>query len=131
VAKLAVKASARFKAFTPAMLYILQVVYLEARECTSVENIVITSVNDSGHSTHSRHYTDEAIDIRTRNFPKSVDRQRFQTALRRALGKPFTVLFEGGGTPNQHIHIQPRKGSMYAGPLAPVGSICHGVKGDE
>lgn len=124
------KASARFKEFTPALLYILNVVYLEALECTSVENIVITSVNDSGHSKHSRHYTDEAIDIRTRNFPKAVARQRFQTALRRSLGKQFTVLFESPNTPNQHIHIQPRKGSTYDGPLAPVGSVCHGVDRD-
>ena len=88
MARLTVKASARFKEFTPALLYILNVVYLEALECTSVENIVITSVNDSGHSKHSRHYTDEAIDI------------------------------------------QPRKGSTYDGPLAPVGSVCHGVDRD-
>ena len=130
MARLTVKASARFKEFTPALLYILNVVYLEALECTSVENIVITSVNDSGHSKHSRHYTDEAIDIRTRNFPKAVARQRFQTALRRSLGKQFTVLFESPNTPNQHIHIQPRKGSTYDGPLAPVGSVCHGVDRD-
>ena len=130
MARLTVKASARFKEFTPALLYMLSVVYLEALECNDVDAIVITSVNDSGHSTHSRHYTDGAIDIRTRNFPKVVARQRFQTAIRRALGKQFTVLFESGGTPNQHIHIQPRKGSTYEGPLAPVGSICHGVDRD-
>ena len=130
MATLTAKASARFKAFTPSLLYILNAVYLESLKCDDVGSIVITSVNDSRHSKRSRHYTNEAIDIRTRNFQKSADRKRFQTALRRALGKKFTVLFEGGGTPNQHIHIQPRKGSTYDGPLAPVGSICHGSDRD-
>lgn len=127
MASVTFKASVRLKTLTPALGYILNVVFLEADKCDAVPSVVITSVNDSGHSKHSRHYTDEAIDIRTRNFPKSSDRQRFQTSLRRALGDKFTVLFESGGTPNQHIHIQPRKGSTYHGPLAPLRSLCYGV----
>ena len=126
MATMTVKASVRFKAFTPALIYILSVVYMEAAQCDDVQSIVITSANDSRHSTHSRHYTSEALDIRTRNFPSASARKRFMARLKKALGIRFTVLFESAGTPNQHIHIQPKKGTIYKGPLATSTALCYG-----
>tara|TARA_R110002020_G_scaffold373638_1_gene585163 strand:+ start:155 stop:544 length:390 start_codon:yes stop_codon:yes gene_type:complete len=125
MATMTVKASVRFKAFTPALIYILSVVYMEAAKCDDVQSIVITSANDSRHSTHSRHYTSEALDIRTRNFPSGAARKRFTSALKRSLGPRFTVLFESAGTPNQHIHIQPKKGTVYEGPLSTAAALCY------
>jgi hypothetical protein len=105
------KPSVRFKAFTPALLRILRAVYAVAPAC------VITSANDSTHSPNSRHYTNEAIDIRTKDLPTEQAKRDLVAALRRELGPAFTVLYEDPGGPNQHLHLQPRKGTAYQGPV--------------
>lgn len=105
------KPSVRFKAFTPALLRILRAVW------TVAPTSVITSANDSGHSPTSRHYTNEAIDLRTRDLPTESAKRALATALRAELGPAFTVLYEDPGGPNQHLHIQPRKGTVYTGPI--------------
>jgi hypothetical protein len=117
MAALAVKSSARFKAITPALLRILQGVFLVAQRTTDVSELVITSVNDSEHMDGSRHYSNEALDLRVRNLPSDLARQRLQAQLRAELGPAFTVLYEHAGTPNQHLHIQVKRGTIYAGPV--------------
>lgn len=110
------KPGVRFKAFTPALLRILRGVWAVAQSCPDVSDVVITSVNDSTHGERSRHYTNEAVDLRSQSFPSGVAKQRFAAALRAELGPAFTVLFEGAGTSNEHWHVQPRKGTTYEGP---------------
>ena len=97
-----------FGEFTPAMRRMLQAIWDVNDE--HKYGLVITSANDSVHMRNSRHYSNEALDIRTHNLkdPKEV-----QTQLKRKLGSRFTVLYESPGTPNAHIHIQPIKGSVY------------------
>jgi hypothetical protein len=116
VAALTCKPSVRFKAFTPALLRILRAVYTVAQGL-DLSEVVITSANDSGHMVTSRHYTDEAIDLRTKNFPTEASKLRFAAALRADLGPAFTVLYEYPKRENQHLHIQPRRGTTYAGPV--------------
>ena len=67
--------------------------------------LVITSANDSKHSTTSLHYSGNAVDIRTFNLPVGVDPEDVASRIKQALGRHFDVLFEG-----DHIHIewQPR-----------------------
>lgn len=117
MAELTCKTSVRFKGFTRGLVQILIQVLLVADYTTDVAEVVITSANDSRHGARSRHYTNEALDLRSRNFSSSKTRNDFIKRLRRALGPRFTILYEGHGTPNAHIHVQPRKGTTYTGPL--------------
>jgi hypothetical protein len=95
-------------AFTPAMRRMLQVIW-EVND-THQYGLVITSANDSVHSRTSRHYVNEALDLRTHNLKSPEEVQKI---LKSKLGPKFTVLYESPGTPNAHIHIQPVKGSEY------------------
>jgi hypothetical protein len=117
MAALTVKATVRFKAFTPAMLRMLRGVYTVARELTEPGEIVITSANDSKHMAASKHYTDAALDLRVKNFPSESAIRQMVIALREELGPAFTVLYEGAGTPNAHLHLQPRRFTTYEGPI--------------
>ena len=117
MAGLTCKANVRFKRFTPALLRIVNAVYLVAGRTSDVPDIVITSANDSTHGEKSRHYSDEALDLRSRSFPSPTAKLRFAALLRAELGPAFTILYEGGGTPNEHWHVQPRKGTTYEGPV--------------
>ena len=76
-------------------------------------DLVITSGNDSTHSHASRHYRDEAIDVRTHNFRSREAKRTFRAAWEMALGGQFRVLLEGEGTPNEHFHAQVRRGHTY------------------
>jgi hypothetical protein len=97
-----------FGEFTPAMRRMLQVVW-ELND-THKYGLVITSANDSVHSKNSRHYVNEAIDLRTHNLKSPEEVQKL---LKSKLGIKFTVLYESPGTPNAHIHIQPRMGTTF------------------
>lgn len=117
----AFKSTVRFKKLTPALLWILNCVHKVSHMHQSFPEIVITSVNDSKHMENSRHYTDEAIDIRTRNFPDMMTKKVFINTLSRELNRSpealitdrFTVLHESIGTPNEHFHVQVNKGMTY------------------
>ena len=82
------------------------------------EVLLVTSINDSRHSEGSRHYTDDAIDWRTKgpaaNSMQSRTRKHaFRRRFAELLGDRFTVLFEGVGKEWEHLHSQVRKGHDY------------------
>lgn len=66
----------------------------------------ITSGNDSKHMEGSKHYDGRAVDLRVHNLPDEDTRQRVAALLAAALGPQFTVIYEGSGTPQAHIHCQ-------------------------
>lgn len=76
-------------------------------------DLVVTSGNDSTHSTGSRHYTDEAIDLRSHNFVSRAAKREFRVWWEEYLGPQFRVLLEQEGTPNEHFHAQVKKGHTY------------------
>lgn len=97
-----------FAGFAPALVRILlALARLADRYC-----IVITAGSDGQHLPSSRHYTLEAVDLRTKHYTEG-QRASFLAALERELGPDFTVLLEGEGTENEHAHVQPRKGTVY------------------
>ena len=118
MAQLVCKPSVRFKGFTRGLVRIVGAVLLVA-ERTRMKAIVITSANDGKHSQRprSRHYTNEAIDVRSRSFRSDATRQRFLRQLREELGPRFWLDYEHPGRPNAHFHIQVRKGTTYRGGL--------------
>jgi hypothetical protein len=116
MARVVFKRSVRFKGLTRGLVRILGAVVVVA-ERTPLQQVVITSVNDGRHSLRprSRHYTNEALDIRSKSFLTSESRQRFLRQLRRALGSSFWLDYEGHGTANAHFHVQVKKGHQYTG----------------
>jgi len=109
------KANVRFKRFTPALLRILVAlgdVTLSNKDVVP-DPLVITSANDSNHAKDSRHYTDEALDLRTHNFRNPGHVALFVRLLEKRLGPQFTVIVEDIGTENEHVHVQVRKGMTY------------------
>jgi hypothetical protein len=119
MARVICKPSVRFKGFTRGLVRILSAVLVVAERTRSMAEVVITSANDGRHSQRprSRHYTNEALDLRSRNFTTPAARDRFLARLRAELGSRFYVAYEGHGTPNAHIHVQPRRGTVWRGGL--------------
>lgn len=67
---------------------------------------VITSGNDGKHKTGSRHYSDEAIDLRCNNLPDEVC-QGISRDLARSLGPDYDVQFEKFKNPDwDHVHVE-------------------------
>ena len=118
MARVICKPSVRFRGFTRGLIRILVGVQRVA-ERTRMAEIVITSANDGKHSQRprSRHYSNEALDLRSRNFTTPAARDRFLARLRAELGSRFYIAYEGHGKPNAHIHVQPRRGTVWRGGL--------------
>ena len=71
-------------------------------------DLVLTSLDDRRHSPTSLHYSGSAVDVRTRNLPRTVDVQTVGMEIRQALSNDYDVVVE-----SDHIHIeyQPRRRS--------------------
>lgn len=117
-AKIAFKDNVRFKRYTYALHYILDTLFKLCQhgydELPAL--VTITSINDSLHSHNSKHYKDEALDIRSKNFAtvrtKFIFRERLEVELNKNEMYPnsFTVLLEDEGGDNEHFHVQVKKG---------------------
>lgn len=66
-------------------------------------NITITSGNDSLHMTGSKHYSGEALDIRSKDMDNKLI---FLSKVMARLGDKYQGILEGEGTPNEHFHIE-------------------------
>ena len=115
---LAYKAGVRIKRRTLALTVLENAALRTQEELGYPTTLVITSVNDSRHGTNSRHFKDEAIDIRTKG-PASNDmgsaakKWAFRKRMEELAGGQFRVLLEHLGTPNEHLHAQVKKGRAY------------------
>jgi hypothetical protein len=68
-------------------------------------DMLITAGTDGRHMKGSKHYTHEALDIRTHHL-SAVDRSNLLTAIRRRLGGDYDVVLESLGQPHEHAHIE-------------------------
>ena len=66
----------------------------------------ITSASDGTHMVGSKHYRDEALDLRTRDLKSDANKKAVREMLQHKLGGDYDVLLENLGTPNEHIHIE-------------------------
>jgi len=110
------KLTVRINKLTPAIMHIFNTLYkLNNEQIPSYPlDWVITSINDSTHLPTSRHYTDEAIDLKSKNFTTLMIKQEFRDRLASILDDTkFTVIFEDVGMDNEHFHIQVKKGKVY------------------
>ena len=103
----------RVTEITPALAVILHELERAAREIGVPSVIYVTAVHNGTHMKGSRHYTNEAVDCFTAHGVAWPDVQSFIAQLQMALGSKFVVLHESAGTPNSHLHIQPRRGTVY------------------
>ena len=71
-----------------------------------VQEMVVTSLNDSKHRVGSFHYQDKAVDIRTKNLPNRESKRLVQKKIMGRLGKEYDVILEDPDGPNSHIHIE-------------------------
>jgi hypothetical protein len=98
------KNTVRFGGFTRELIEILDV--LERVSRIVPHDVVITAGSDGKHMPNSKHYTYQALDVRSKNLQ---DKDTFVQLLKTLLGDKYTILFEDAGTPNEHIHIQVKK----------------------
>lgn len=77
------------------------------RNNSSYSEGVITSGNDSKHKRNSKHYSDEAIDIRGKIFPDKTMKD-IADEIQRKLGPDYDVIpeFFPKNPANDHIHIE-------------------------
>lgn len=76
-----------------------------AAEILSLPDMLITSGNDSKHKTGSKHYSDEALDFRTKHLTKD-QKHKLVAEVKRRLGKDYDVILESEGKVNEHLHIE-------------------------
>lgn len=88
-------------------------------DVSTPSEIWITSMNDSLHMKGSRHYNDEGVDIRSKNFPSKASKLHFANRLESLLNShpndpnKFVVILENEGAPEEHFHVQVRKGMSF------------------
>ncbi len=68
-------------------------------------DMLITSGNDSKHMSGSKHYSDEALDFRTKHLTKA-DKYALVDEVRKRLGADYDVILEFEGGANEHLHIE-------------------------
>lgn len=84
-----------------AYIKIIQPIYRKYKK-----DAVITSGSENyKHSVkHSRHYSGDALDLRSKFFTEE-QKDLVLDELKRKLGKHFVVILEGRGKPWEHFHI--------------------------
>jgi hypothetical protein len=126
------KRSVRLNNLTPGLLAILTGLYIVERSTlieSKPDDLWVTSVNDGRHQKNppSRHYSDEAVDVRSWNFRSDIHKDIFASRLEIFLNRRFSptgarmfrVLYESTIKKNgkvirtQHFHIQVIKGGEY------------------
>lgn len=76
-------------------------------------DLTITSGSDGVHSGPTDpHYTGKAYDFRLKTLAPE-ERLAVVAGFTAELGKAFFVFHEAAGTSNEHLHVQPVKGTTY------------------
>jgi hypothetical protein len=89
----------------PKSLVIAAAVINAATELGLEQDMFITSGDDSKHMVGSKHYSGNALDIRTHHL-SNMTKNILIKEIRRRLESDYTVIFEDMGKPNEHCHIQ-------------------------
>lgn len=105
----------RLKVLSPALAHIFYQLseFHEKRLASQPDELVITSINDSNHMVGSKHYINEAIDLRSKNFKTTSDKIEFALKFQDFLGSKFRIILEYLDKDNEHFHIQVRRGLKF------------------
>lgn len=88
----------------PRLLVLLAAVANSARDLPW--DVTITAGNDGCHKQGSKHYTFEAIDVRSKNFPTLDAKEEFLESVLGRLGAGYQMFLEAAGTDNEHFHLE-------------------------
>lgn len=104
-----------FDILTESLLYILNSLYEFHRinRDRHPDKLVITAMSNGVHTQNSKHYTGEAIDLRSNNFQSRELKREFRAGFETYLGPKFRVLLESETLLNEHFHIQVKKGQEF------------------
>lgn len=69
-------------------------------------DVTITAGTDGRHRAGSKHYSSEALDVRSRNFPSKRAKQDFVAAVLLRLGPGYEMFLESEGKANEHFHLE-------------------------
>ena len=89
----------------PRSLFIAAAIINSATELNLIVDMFITCGNNGKHMVISKHYSDEALDFRSKHLNK-VDKQRLIKEVARRLGEKYQVFIEDAGKENEHIHAE-------------------------
>ena len=107
---ISVKKGVRFDVVAPAGWMILDAIKMTCHE--TALDIVITSGTDGLHSgPNDPHLTGEAFDIRTKDFTREEKKYVLDTLMAWLPDDQFYGFIEDPDGPNEHIHVQRRKGT--------------------
>ncbi len=118
--RLAYKGGVRITKRTPALDIIENAALQTQEELGYPEELCVTSINDSSHGTHSKHWRELAEDFRTsangvaarakNDMGTTTRKQKFRKRFEENCGARFRVILEAIGTSNEHLHAQLKKG---------------------
>jgi len=111
-------ASCHFGIITPALLHLLATVEEYARYHDYT--VIVLSSTDGAHAVYSGHARGEAIDFRCRDLITARDQHQFLADLLTRLGPEFHGSHEHPGRPNEHYHLQLRRGVTFHAPTVPT-----------
>ena|SRR3990167_4443255 len=69
-------------------------------------DVVVTAGTDGKHMKGSKHYTGEALDVRSKNFPSKRAKQEFVAAVLLRLGPGYEMFLESEGKVQEHFHVE-------------------------
>jgi hypothetical protein len=106
-----IKPGVEFAVIRPAGARILEVLRQVTRELSF--DVTITSATEGQHSgPNDPHHKGEAYDLRTKTLTEDQKRELLSKLVSR-LGPRFFAFLEAPGTPNEHIHVQRRRNTVY------------------
>ena len=76
-----------------------------AANVLGLPDMLVTSGNDSNHKKGAKHYSDQALDFRTKHL-KREEKHALATAVRARLGLHDDVILESEGEVNEHLHVE-------------------------
>lgn len=108
VQTIVILAGVRIIGLRPEVVLALQVVapYFYAHGC----DCIITCGTEGVHMAGSKHYSGEAVDLRSWHLPGEVNREHFATRVRSALGTDFDFIYEAKRETHFHLEFHPKSG---------------------
>ena len=73
---------------------------------TAEKNPTITSANDSKHKLQSKHYVNQALDIRSKDLSEQQKDQILEELKKRLNPIGYDVILEGRGSSWEHYHVE-------------------------
>ena len=90
---------------TPKVVIIAAAVINAANTLGIGQDMLITSANDGKHMKRSKHYTNAALDFRTKHLT-SQEKDDLVKEVKRQLGAQYDIILEHRGGINEHLHVE-------------------------